>query len=70
MASMTNAQKMHTTKWESGMLDRRTKVGVWEYFGITGSKEMVVMQRYDHTANKLLFYRPVNNMNFNTEAEP
>ena len=64
------AQKMHTTKWESGMLDRRTKVGEWEYYGITASKEMVVVQRYDHTAGKLLYYRPGNDVPYSTETSP
>ena len=64
------AQKMHTTKWESGLLDKRAKVGVWEYYGITASKEMVVVQRYDHSARQLLFYRPSGDLTFNTELAP
>lgn len=64
------AQKMHTTKWESGMLDHRAKVGVWEYFGITASKDMVVVQRYDHTAQKLVYYRPSSDMMYSTETAP
>ena len=64
------AQKQHTTKWESGMLDRRTKVGEWEYYGITASKEMVVVQRYDHTTGKLLYYRPGNDTPYSTETSP
>ena len=66
----THAQKMRTTKWESGMLDKRTKVGVWEYYGITASKEMVVVQRYDHSTKQLLFYRPSGDLTFNTELAP
>ncbi len=65
-----HAQKMHTTKWESGLLDKRAKVGVWEYYGITASKEMVVVQRYDHSARQLLFYRPSGDLTFNTELAP
>ncbi|WP_354585379.1 energy transducer TonB [Hymenobacter sp. UYCo722] len=61
---------MHSTKWESGLLDKRTKVGVWEYYGITASKEVVVVQRYDHSARQLLFYRPSGDLNFNTELAP
>lgn len=64
------AQKMRTTKWESGMMDRRKKVGVWEYYGITPSKEMVVVQRYDHTASKLLYYRPGGELAYSTEVAP
>ena len=70
LAAPAHAQKMHTTKWESGMLEKRNKVGVWEYYGITGSGEMVVVQRYDHTAKQLLFYRPSGDLTFNTELAP
>ncbi|WP_210513842.1 energy transducer TonB [Hymenobacter terricola] len=65
-----NAQKMHTTKWESGLLDHRTKVGPWEYYGITRSKEQIVVQRYDHTTKELLYYRPVGEMTYSIEAMP
>ncbi|HEX8657352.1 MAG TPA: energy transducer TonB [Hymenobacter sp.] len=61
---------MHTTKWESGMLDRRTKVGVWEYYGITASKDKVLVQRYDHSTKELLYYRPVARMDYNVEVTP
>ena len=65
-----NAQKMRTSKWESGMIDRRTKVGVWEYYGITPSKEMVVVQRYDHTEKKIVYFRPVAEISYSTEVSP
>jgi protein TonB len=65
-----DAQKLHTTKWESGQLDRRTKVGVWEYYGYTPSKERVVVQRYDHSANELLYFRPNGEFIYNIEAVP
>jgi protein TonB len=70
LAMGAHAQKMHTTKWESGLLDRRTKVGEWEYYGITASKEMVVVQRYDHTTNKLIYFRPVGEVSYSTETAP
>ena len=50
------------------MMDRRTKVGEWEYYGITASKEMVVVQRYDHTTKKLIYYRPIAETAYNTEV--
>ena len=65
-----NAQKMHTTKWESGMLDHRVKVGVWEYYGFTPSKEQVVVQRYDHTAKNLIYFRPAEDKNYSTLVAP
>ena len=64
------AQKMRTTKWESGMMEKRQKIGVWEYYGITPSKEMVVVQRYDHTTKQLVFFRPSGDLVFNTETTP
>ena len=63
-----NAQKMRTTKWESGMLDHREKVGVWEYYGYTTSKEQVVVQRYDHTAKKLIYFRPSEDKTYSTQV--
>lgn len=69
-AAPARAQKMRTTKWESGMLEKRQKVGVWEYYGITASKEMVVVQRYDHTTKQLVFFRPSGDLTFNTETAP
>ena len=64
------AQKMRTTKWESGMMEKRQKIGVWEYYGITPSKEIVVVQRYDHTNKQLVFFRPSGDLVFNTETTP
>jgi len=69
-AFSASAQKMRVTKWESGMMDRRQKVGVWEYYGITPSKEMVVVQRYDHTLNKLIYYRPAGDAAYMVEVAP
>lgn len=63
-----NAQKMHTTKWESGMLDHRVKIGVWEYYGFTASKEQVVVQRYDHTAKKLIYFRPGDDKTYSIQV--
>ncbi len=70
LADTASAQKMHTTKWESGLLDHRTKVGPWEYYGITASKEMVLVQRYDHSTNTLLYYRPAGDVTYSTEITP
>ncbi|WP_375416506.1 energy transducer TonB [uncultured Hymenobacter sp.] len=61
------AQQNRTTQWESGVMDKKEKVGVWEYYGYTASKRQVTVQRYDHTEKKLLFYRPVEQMNYNAE---
>ncbi len=65
-----NAQKTRTTKWESGELDHRVKVGVWEYYGYTPSKEKVVVQRYDHTAKQLVYYRPGDEKPCRIETSP
>jgi protein TonB len=70
LALTADAQKLHTTKWESGQLDRRTKVGVWEYYGYTPSKERVVVQRYDHSAKELVYFRPNGEFIYNIEARP
>jgi protein TonB len=62
------AQKVQTTEWASGMLDKKVKVGVWEYYGYTPSKRQVTVQRYDHTTGKLLYYRPIEEIAYNTEV--
>jgi protein TonB len=64
------AQKNRTTQWESGVLENKQKVGVWEYYGYTASKRQVIVMRYDHTAKKLLEYRPIEETNYNTEVSP
>lgn len=68
LALPATAQKMRTTKWESGLLDHREKVGIWEYYGTTASKDMVVVQRYDHTTKELLYFRPAGDLTYNTEV--
>ena len=65
-----NAQKMHTTEWESGLLDHHAKVGVWEYYGYTPSKEQVVVQRYDHSAKQLVYYRPADDKTYSIQLAP
>lgn len=52
------AQRQRTTTWESGTLEKGQKVGEWEYYSYSVLGERVVSQRYDHTANKLLYSRP------------
>ncbi|GAA4353383.1 hypothetical protein GCM10023185_13970 [Hymenobacter saemangeumensis] len=60
---------MVTTEWESGMMDKKNKVGVWEYFGYTPSKRQVTVQKYDHTNNKLVYYRPIPESHYNVELQ-
>ena len=68
LSANARAQKAYSSKWASGQLERRTKVGVWEYYGITASKEKVLVQRYDHSANTLVYFRPVSEITYNTEV--
>ena len=68
LSANARAQKAYSSKWASGQLERRTKVGVWEYYGITASKEKVLVQRYDHSANTLVYFRPVGEITYSTEV--
>ncbi|MBD2767405.1 energy transducer TonB [Hymenobacter sp. BT664] len=52
------AQRQRSTTWESGVLEKGEKVGEWEYYSYSALGERVVTQRYDHTANKLVYCRP------------
>jgi protein TonB len=51
------AQKLRKTEWESGLLDKGAKVGVWEYYAYTRDGRQVITQKYDHTTKKLVFFR-------------
>ena len=64
------AQKMHETEWERGMMNKKTKVGVWEYFGRTPQQPQVLVQRYDHDKRRLLYYRPVGDAFYRAETAP
>lgn len=64
------AQQARKTQWESGMMDKREKVGVWEYYGYTASKRQVTVQRYDHSTKKLLYYRPIEEVTYNAQLTP
>jgi protein TonB len=53
------AQRVRKTEYESGTIEKGNKVGVWEYYAYTRDGTQVLAQKYDHSKNKLLFYRPV-----------
>jgi len=64
------AQRLRDTKFEKGMLDKGRRTGVWEYFGYTPSGEKVVLQRYDHDARQLLYFRPGADVLCRAEVRP
>ena len=64
------AQRMQTSKYEKGMMDKGQKVGVWEYYGYTASGEQLVVQRYDYDKHKLIYYRPGGYATYLTEVKP
>ena len=64
------AQRMRTTESESGMLEKGNKVGVWEYYARTRDGRQVTVQKYDHTAKKLVFFRPIEDVPYNVELQP
>ena len=70
LAAPAAAQKLHETEWERGMMDKKTKVGVWEYYGRTPSQPQVLVQRYDHDKRRLLYYRPVGDAFYHAETAP
>lgn len=57
-----HAQKMRKSELESGLLEKGEKVGVWEYYAYTRDGSQVVTQKYDHTAKKLVFNRPFDDV--------
>ncbi|UYZ62445.1 energy transducer TonB [Hymenobacter weizhouensis] len=59
---VASAQKLRKTEWESGMLEKGEKVGVWEYYAHTRDGSQVITQKYDHTTKKLVFFRPFDDI--------
>lgn len=53
-----------------GKMEKGHKVGVWEYYGLTTTGERVVIQRYDHDAQKLVYYRPAASTTYHIETSP
>lgn len=64
------AQRLRETKYEKGMVDKGQKMGEWEYYGYTPSGRQVLVQRYDHTNRKLLYFRPGAEQTYNVELSP
>ncbi|MCA8833238.1 energy transducer TonB [Hymenobacter pini] len=56
------AQKLKKTDAGSGLMDKGEKVGVWEYYAYTRDGSQVITQKYDHTTNKLIFFRPFDDV--------
>jgi protein TonB len=53
-----------------GKMEKGRKVGVWEYYGATTTGERVVIQRYDHDAQKLVYFRPAASTAYRVETSP
>ncbi|MCC2545550.1 energy transducer TonB [Hymenobacter sp. BT175] len=64
------AQKLRKTNWESGMMEKGKKVGEWEYYAYTRDGRQVVVQRYDHTTQKLTYFRPVDDIMYSVQQGP
>ena len=64
------AQKLRETDWERGLMNKKTKVGIWEYFGRTPAQRQVLVQRYDHDKQQLLYYRPAGDVLYRAEIAP
>lgn len=62
------AQKLRKTDTGSGMLDKGEKVGVWEYYAYTRDGSQVITQKYDHTAKKLVFFRPFDDVPYAVQS--
>ncbi|MCB2378469.1 energy transducer TonB [Hymenobacter sp. BT635] len=52
------------------MIEKGNKVGVWEYFAYTRDGRQVTVQKYDHTAKKLVFFRPVEDIMYDVQLQP
>ena len=68
LAAPASAQKLRKTASGSGLLEKGAKVGVWEYYATTRDGSQVVVQKYDHSAGKLLFFRPFDDVLYPVRA--
>ncbi|TGE21364.1 energy transducer TonB [Hymenobacter aquaticus] len=64
------SQRLRKTEFESGMIEKGNKIGLWEYFAYTRDGRQVTVQKYDHTAKKLVFYRPVEDIMYDVQLKP
>jgi protein TonB len=63
-------QAPQLAKYQKGTIEKGQKIGMWEYYGYTPTGQQVVVQRYDHDKNKLVFFRPVPYATYFTEVKP
>ncbi|GAA4016788.1 hypothetical protein GCM10022408_32900 [Hymenobacter fastidiosus] len=65
----SQAQRLRTTESESGMIEKGNKTGVWEYYVHARDGRQITVQKYDHTARKLVFYRPIEDIPYSVELQ-
>jgi len=69
--TISMAQRSVKTEFEQGTMDKGKKVGVWEYYNYSRNTDQpMVVQKYDHTNNKLLYYLPVEPQTYEVEKHP
>jgi len=67
----SHAQRLYKTEFEKGTMEKGKRVGVWEYYNYSrNTEEPMIVQKYDHTSNKLLYYLPVENTPYEVEKRP
>jgi len=64
------AQQSQLDKFQKGTLEKGRKVGLWQYYGYTTTGTLTVVQVYDHSINKLLYFRPMATTTYHTEVKP
>jgi protein TonB len=64
------AQQSQLDKFQKGTLEKGRKVGIWQYFGYTTTGTLTVVQVYDHSNNKLLYFRPLATITYRVEMKP
>lgn len=70
LSSYTAQAQRRKSDLESGQMEKGKKVGIWEYSSLTRDGRQVLVQRYDHTANKLVYYRPIEDVPYEAEVQP
>lgn len=62
LSAPATAQKLRKTAAGSGLMEKGEKVGVWEYYATTRDGSQVITQKYDHSAGRLVFFRPFDDV--------
>lgn len=63
-------QQSELDKYQKGVYEKGKKIGIWQYYGYTTTGALTVVQVYDHSTKKLLYFRPLAATTYRAEVKP